>query len=96
MKFNFLDFASKLLVINVVLFVVVYLTLLYFIEPADIITEYSLPFATMAVINSTLRFVYPVGIVFIRTKKDSYDFLKSWWHYVAITITVLSWITVLA
>lgn len=93
MNFNFIDFAAKLLVINVVLFFVTYLTLLY-IEPEYIITEYALPISIMIAINSVMRFIYPAAILFTRTRRESYDFLKSWWHYVAIAISILSWITV--
>jgi|GEM_PF-6022514 len=93
MAFNFLDFFAKLLVANALLYFVTYFILSFFIEPESVVTEYGLPIVIMIAINSTMKFVYPVAILFTRTKSKSYDFLQSRWHYVAIIITVLSWIT---
>lgn len=97
MKFNFLDFAAKLLVVNIVLFFVIFLILFSFmrpVEPESILTKYNFLVATMTAVNSLMMVIYPLGIIFTRIKKKSYNFIKSWWHYIAIAFTILYWVKV--
>lgn len=88
MKLNFVDLFSKVIVVNSVLL------LLFFGLYYESILAKDLPLLAklVAAINGVVFFLYPVSILFKRTKVQTYNFIKSWWHYIALTATFLYWI----
>ncbi len=88
MRFDFVELFSKVVIINVL-----FLFSGSFLYHMTIITDETSPMLIIPIaLHSVVMFLYPASILFKRSREKSYSFLKSRWHYAAISLTILYWV----
>lgn len=91
MKIEFVALFARIIVINSVALIASAVVLVQSNQSVEIPMTY----VVLLAVYNLFAFLYPIGILRKRIRENSYAFLKSWWHYVAICITVLYWTAIL-